>query len=57
MPENASVKQWSITNTDGFDSLKLVEAQLPQLGDSEVLVKSTFMLPYEQMKQSKANRN
>ncbi|EMR65750.1 hypothetical protein MGN70_008877 [Eutypa lata] len=33
-------KQWSVTGTDkGFDSLQLVDAPVPQVGENEVLVK------------------
>ena len=33
-------KQWNVIGSDGFESLKLSEQPIPQLGDSQVLVKS-----------------
>ncbi|RFU79637.1 alcohol dehydrogenase [Trichoderma arundinaceum] len=33
------VHQWNVTKGDGFDSLKYSEQPLPELGDSQVLVK------------------
>lgn len=36
-----TVKQWNIEKFDNFDGLKFSEQPLPELGDSEVLVKST----------------
>ncbi|CAM1505184.1 Fc.00g108210.m01.CDS01 [Cosmosporella sp. VM-42] len=34
-----TVKQWNVVGKDGFDSLKLTEQPLPELGDNQVLVK------------------
>lgn len=34
-----TTKQWNVTGKDGFDSLKFSEQPIPQLGDSQVLVK------------------
>jgi len=34
-----TTKQWNVTGTDGFGSLKLSEQSVPELGDSQVLVK------------------
>lgn len=40
MTSNTSIKQWVVTGTDnGFDGLQLQDAQLPKVGDSDVLVK------------------
>ena len=36
-----TTKQWSIIGQDGFDSLKYTEQPVPDLGDNQVLVKST----------------
>jgi NADPH:quinone reductase-like Zn-dependent oxidoreductase len=33
------VYQWNITDGEGFESLKYSEQPLPELGDSQVLVK------------------
>lgn len=38
----STAKQWNVTATDGYDSLKFSEQPVPELGDSEVLVKSKF---------------
>ena len=35
-----TTKLWRVTGYDGFDSLKFTEEPVPELGDSEVLVKS-----------------
>lgn len=35
-----TVKQWNIVSGTGFDGLKFSEQPLPELGDSQVLVKS-----------------
>ena len=35
-----TTKQWHVTGTDGFDSLKLAEVPTQQVGDGQVLVKS-----------------
>lgn len=35
-----STKQWNVIGQDGFDSLKYTEQPVPELGDSQVLVKS-----------------
>lgn len=35
-----TVKQWNVTGKDGFESLKFSEQPVPELGDSQVLVKS-----------------
>jgi len=37
IPQTA--KQWNVTGTSGFDDLKFQEAPVPELGDSQVLVK------------------
>lgn len=34
-----AVYQWNVTEGEGFESLKYSEQPLPQLGDSQVLVK------------------
>ncbi|KAJ9493241.1 hypothetical protein H2202_011300, partial [Exophiala xenobiotica] len=34
-----TTKLWRVTGYDGFDSLKFIEEPVPELGDSEVLVK------------------
>lgn len=34
-----TTKQWSVVGTTGFDSLKFGEVDIPELGDSQVLVK------------------
>lgn len=38
----ASTKQWAVVGYDGFDSLRLSEEPIPELGDSQVLVKSMY---------------
>jgi NADPH-dependent curcumin reductase CurA len=40
-----TTKQWKVTGTSGFDDLKLSEDPVPELGDGQVLVRSTFCLP------------
>ena len=35
-----TTRQWNVIGFDGFESLKLSEQPVPQLGDSQVLVKS-----------------
>jgi len=35
-----TTKQWHVTGTDGFDSLKLTEVPTQEVGDGQVLVKS-----------------
>ncbi len=37
-----TTKLWRVTGYDGFDSLKFIEEPVPELGDSEVLVKSEY---------------
>lgn len=38
-----TTKQWTVEGKTGFDALKLNEkAPVPQVGDKDVLVKSTF---------------
>ena len=37
-----TVKQWNVVGKDGFDSLKLSEQPLADLGDNQVLVKRKF---------------
>lgn len=40
MTSNSSMKQWVVTGTDkGLDGLQLQDAQLPKVGDNDVLVK------------------
>jgi hypothetical protein len=34
-----TVYQWNVTEGEGFESLKYSQQPLPQLGDSQVLVK------------------
>jgi hypothetical protein len=34
-----TVKQWNVVSHNGFDGLKFSEQPLPELGDSQVLVK------------------
>lgn len=34
-----TVRQWNVTEGEGFEILKYSEQPLPQMGDSEVLVK------------------
>jgi len=34
-----TTKQWHVTGTDGFDSLKLTEVPTQEVGDGQVLVK------------------
>jgi hypothetical protein len=42
-------KQWSVVQQNGFDGLHYSEQPIPELGDSQVLVKSmyTCLLLYE----------
>lgn len=45
----STARQWNVVGKDGFDSLKFNEkAEVPQLGDKDVLVKSksTLFFPY-----------
>jgi hypothetical protein len=35
-----TAKQWNVIGNDGFDSLKYSEKAIPEVGDSQVLVKS-----------------
>jgi hypothetical protein len=35
-----TTKQWNVTGTDGFDSLRYSEQPVPEFGDNQVLVKS-----------------
>lgn len=37
-----TVKQWNVVSHNGFDGLKFSEQPLPELGDSQVLVKSEY---------------
>lgn len=41
----ASVKQWTVKGTKGLDSLVLVGAPVPEIGDNQVLVKSIPSTP------------
>lgn len=36
-----TTKQWNIIGLDGFDSLAYSEQPVPELGDNQVMVKST----------------
>jgi hypothetical protein len=46
----SSTRQWKVEGKDGFDSLKFEEkASIPELGDKDVLVKSTCFLPSHSM--------
>jgi hypothetical protein len=41
----STTKQWTVEGKDGFDGLKFNEsAKIPEVGDNEVLVKSTSYL-------------
>ena len=44
MPQ--SQKQWTVTGSNGFDSLSYADAQVPALGDDDVLVKCKFRLHF-----------
>lgn len=37
-----TTKQWKVAGVEGIKSLEFSEQPIPQLGDSQVLVKSTF---------------
>jgi hypothetical protein len=39
-----TTKQWTVEGQDGFDALKFNEkAQIPEIGDKDVLVKSMLL--------------
>lgn len=50
-----TVKQWNVAGKDGFESLKFSEQPVPELGDSQVLVKSEFQSPTMLSKSMKGN--
>lgn len=39
-PLPKTAKQWKVTGYTGFDDLKFTEEAVPEIGDSQVLVKS-----------------
>jgi hypothetical protein len=41
-----TTKQWNVTGFDGTESLIFSEQPVPQIGDSQVLVKSRFLRPF-----------
>ena len=41
-----TTKQWNVSGTSGFDALKFSEQPVPQLGDSEVLVKCMYQIQH-----------
>lgn len=42
-----TTKQWKVTGYDGLESLQFMEEPVPELGDDQVLVKSTLIVLIE----------
>lgn len=42
-PVPKTTKQWNVVGYDGLESLKYSEQPVPELGDTEVLVRSKFL--------------
>lgn len=43
-PVPKTTKQWNVVGYDGLESLKYSEQPVPELGDTEVLVRSKFLV-------------